>query len=607
MSFKQQNPFQEVQDDEVQDDEVQREEMNQQIPPCQREVMEMNRLIEESIAADRTEGSPFYQLFISRIVSEHAKALGNPIRRAFTENLIKLMEERKLIKVFSCYQGVNPLTGLMMMSHSGKNLIDSTMANDFYKWTMALEFNQIKQKHGPQMVKFLVDFRTKRVSEMVMKSPELQQKIRNALSSLASRQHDPETLASITNPKVLAFFQSMCDLPDTLADPLIRDRTVNLSQMSPESKPVISFYIGPDCYGNVGPIIEICGRHEYASWLETSVLQALFEIIRREDNQARGISEVDALFESLYRTHLSMIATDGKQSSLETVIYMAGRRTQGPLFLLLANLYLDHLSVKFKGTSSVWAWNILTNVLRIPLKKFVPMGTHAHELSMLLGGMGFGKYGQIVGHLGYFLTHIYGTETPFLALPDTFGTECFLEVGRRIFVKLPNGQEVPFLSLIKGFRQDSGSISEFVKLVRSFIPTAKVLASEIGSLADLEEAVSAGCYALGIGGFCGDSEKAFEEFLRKIFPSLQFISSIEFACKIGQVGDNCNVGKYGDSVGKRKGNNLGCTPEEYQRRLDDAVIPTITDSLGQPLDDDKCYLLQIGPSGPVFTPYSPPS
>jgi hypothetical protein len=395
----------------------------------------------------------------------------------------------------------------------------------------------------------------------------------------------------------------MCDLPDTLANTYIRDRTVNLKEISPDSEPVISFYIGPDCYGNVGPILEICGRQEYTSWLETSVLQVLFEIIRREDNQARNISEVEALFESLYRTHLSMIATDGKQASLETVIYMAGRRTQGPLFLLLANLYLDHLSVKFKGTSSVWAWNILTNVLGIPLKKFVPMGTHAHELSMLLGGMGFGKYGQIVGHLGYFLTHIYGTEIPFLALPDTFGTKCFLEVGRRIYIKLPNGQIVPFLSLIKGFRQDSGSISEFVELVRSVIPDAKVLASEIGSLADLEEAVSAGCFALGKGGVCGDSEKAFPETL----PEGVFVSSIEFACKIGQVGDNCNVGKYGDSAGKRKGNNLGCTAQEYERRLDNAVIPTITDSLGQPLNDYTCYLLEIGSSGAVFTPYSPPS
>lgn len=596
---KQQQPFPEDQGDEM--------EMNQQIPPCQRCEMEMNRQIQESIAADMTEGSPFYQAFLARIVSEHAKALENPIRRAFIDNFLKLQQEGSLLKVFSCYQGIDQSTGLMMMSYSGKNLIDSTMANDFYKWTMALEFNQIKQKHGPQMVKFLVDFRTKRVSEMVMKSPELQQKIRNALSSLASRPHDRATLTSIPNPKVRAFFQSMCDLPDTLADPLIRDRTVDLSQMSPESKPVISFYIGPDCYGNVGPIIEICGRHEYASWLETPVLQALFEIIRREDNKARGISEVDALFESLYRTHLSMIATDGKQSSLETVIYMAGRRTQGPLFLLLANLYLDQLSVKFKGTSSVWAWNILTNVLGIQLKKFFPMGTHAHELSMLLGGMGFGKYGQIVGHLGYFLTHIYGTSVPFLALPDTFGTKCFLDVGRRIYVKLPNGQVVAFLSLIKGFRQDSGSISEFVELVRSVIPDAKVLASEIGSLADLEEAVRAGCFALGKGGFCGDSEKAFEEVFREIFPGLEFISSIEFACKIGQVGDNCDVGKYGDSAGKRKGNNLGCTEQEYQRRLDDAVIPTITDSLGQPLNDYTCYLLEIGSSGAVFTPYSPPS
>ena len=548
----------------------------------------------------------FYHAFLVRLNSEHAKALGNPIRLACIDNLLKLKEDGSLWEIFSCYQGIDPSTGLMMMSHAGKNLMDSIMGNDFYKWTMRLIFNEIKEKHGTQMVKFLVDFRTPRVSKMVMESPELQQKIRNALSSLASRPHDRATLASITNPKVRGFFQS-CDLPDTLADPLIRDRSVDLSQMSPESKPVIAFYIGPDCYGNVGPIIEICGRHEYASWLETSVLQVLFEIIRREDNQARGISEVDALFESLYRTHLSMVATDGTPESLKTAIYMAGRRTQGPLFLLLANLYLDNFSEKFKGTSSVWAWNILTNVLGIPLRKFVPMGTHAHELSMLLGGMGYGKYGQIVGHYLYWLTHICGTEAPFLALPDTFGTECFLEVAKRIYVKLPTGEVVPFLSLIKGFRQDSGSISGFVELVRSVIPNATVLASEIGSLADLEEAVRAGCFALGTGGFCGDSEKAFEEALRQVFPSLKFVSSIEFACKIGQVGDNCAVAKYGDCAGKRKGNNLGCSVEEYERRLDDAVIPTITDSLGQPLNDQTCYLLEIGPSGAVFTPYSPPS
>lgn len=582
------------------------QKQQQPFPEDQGDEMEMNRQIQESIAADMTVGSPFYQAFLERIVSEHTKAHGNPIRRAFIDYLLKLQQEGSLLKVFSCHQGIDQSTGLMMMSHSGKNLMDSTMGNDFYKWTMALIFNSIKERHGLQMVKFLVDFRTPRVSKMIMESPELQQKIRNALSSLASRPHDPATLASIPNPKVRGFFES-CDLPDTLADPLIRDRTVNLNEMSLQSNPVIAFYIGPDCYGNIGPIIEICGRHEYASWLETSVLQILFEIIRREDNHARGISEVEALFESLYRTHLSMIEIDGKPASLETVIYMAGRRTQGPLFLLLANLYFDQFSVKFKGTSSVWAWNILTNVLKIPLKKFVPMGTHAHELSMLLGGMGFGKYGQIVGHYLYWLTHIYGTKSPFLALPDTFGTKCFLDVAKRIYVKLPNGEEVPFLSLIQGFRQDSGSISEFVKLIRCVIDSWIVLASEIGSPTELEEAVRALCFALGIGGFCGDSEKAFEEALREVFPSLPFISSIEFACKIGQVGDNCAVAKYGDCAGKRKGNNLGCTPQEYESRLDDAVIPTITDSLRQPLNNYTCYLLEIGPSGAIFSPYSPPS
>ena len=377
-----------------------------------------------------------------------------------------------------------------------------------------------------------------------------------------------------------------------------------MSQIDPHSKPVISFYIGTDHSGKRIPIIEICGRQEWTTWLETSVLQVLFEVIRRQDNRARNISEVEALFESLFRTHNAMVATDSTAESLKTAILMIGRRTQSPVFVLMANLYLDHFSEKFKGTSSVWAWNVLTNVLGIVLRKFIPMGTHAHELSMLLGGIGYGKYGQIVGHILYWLAHINGTSLTFLALPDTFGTKCFLEVAKRIIVKLPDGQIAPFLSLVAGFRQDSGDVSEFVGLVRGIIPTAIVLASEIGSCKDMDDAVQAGCLSLGTGGFCGDSEKAFPETLH---PGL-FISSIEMACKIGQVDGNYNIAKYGDSDGKRKGNPLGCSVEEYSRRIDDAVVPTIIDSNGQPLNDSTFYLIDIDMSTRriTFAPYPSP-
>lgn len=553
----------------------------------ERAEMEMNQEIQQVLRDEIMEQSSFYQGFLLHLDSEHVKALEDPVRLAFIENLILLRNQGKLLKVLNCVQGIDPEIGLMMMSHSEKNLLDSTCGNDYYKWTMSIVFQMIRVIHGTKMVKFCVDFRTQRVMDMIVQSPELQKKIRNALSSLASRLHDKETLCSVPNAKVKAHFQE-CSLPDTLAGPNIRDCTVDLSQIDQHSKPVISFYIGTDHTGKRVPIIELCGPQEWTTWLETSVLQVLFEIIRRQDNHSKGISEVKALFESLFRTHLSMIKTDSTEESLKTAILMIGRRTQSPVFVLMANLYLDHFSEKFKGTSSVWAWNILKNVLEIELRKFVPMGTHAHELSMLLGGIGYGKYGQIVGHFLYWLAHIYGTSLPFLALPDTFGTECFLEVAKRIFVKLPDGQVVPFLSLIAGFRQDSGSVSKFVELVRSVIPNASVLASEIGSDGDLDEAVQAGCSSLGTGGYMGDKRPD---------------SQIEMACKPVQVNENCAVAKYGDSPGKRKGNTLGCSIQEYHKRLDDAVVPMIADTNGEHLNDHTCYLLEVA-RGITFTPYS---
>jgi len=559
----------------------------------ERSEMEMNQEIQQVLRGEMVEQSSFYQGFLLHLDSEHVKALEDPVRLEFIENLILLRNQGKLLKVLSCVKGIDPETDLMMMSHSRKNLLDSTYGNDYYKWTMSIVFQMIRVIHGTKMVKFCVDFRTQRVMDMIVQSPELQKKIRNALSSLASRPHDKETLCSVPNDKVKAHFQG-CSLPDTLANPNILDFPVDLSQIDPKSKPVISFYIGTDHTGKRVPIIELCGPQEWTTWLETSVLQVLFEIIRRQDNRSQGISEVKALFESLFRTHLSMIKTDSTKESLKTAILMIGRRTQSPVFVLMANLYLDHFSEKFKGTSSVWAWNILKNVLEIELRKFVPLGTHAHELSMLLGGIGYGKYGQIVGHFLYWLAHIYGTSLQFLALPDTFGTECFFEVAKRIFVKLPDEQEVPFLSLIAGFRQDSGSVSKFVELVQSVIPNAIVLASEIGSDGDLDEAVQAGCSSFGIGGHMGDRIHS---------------SQIEMACKPVQVDENCAVAKYGDSTGKRKGNTLGCSIQEYHKRLDDAVIPTLSDSNGQPFNDYTCYLLEVDMSARriTFMPYSPPS
>ena len=559
----------------------------------QRGVLEMNQVIQQANRDGMMEQSSFHQGFLLHLDSEHVKALGDPIRLEFIENLILLRNQGKLLKVLSCVQGIDPETDLMMMSHSGKNLLNSAFGNDYYKWTMSIVFQMIRVIHGTKMVKFCVDFRTQRVMDMIVQSPELQKKIRNALSSLASRPHDKETLCSVPNTKVKAHFQG-CSLPDTLADPNIRDCTVDLSQIDPHSKPVISFYIGTDHTGKRVPIIELCGPQEWTTWLETSVLQVLFEIIRRQDNRSQGISEIEALFESLFRTHTAMVKIDSTAESLETLILMIGRRTRDPFFVALANLYLDYFSKKFKGTSSVWAWNLLKNVLGIELKKFVPLGTHAHELSMLLGGIGYGKYGQIVGHFLYWLAHIYGTSLQFLSLSDTLGTECFLEVAKRIFVKLPDEQVVPFLSLIAGFRQDSGSVSKFVELVRSIIPNAIVLASEIGSDGDLDEAVRAGCSIAGIGGYMGDKDLK---------------SKIEMACKPVQVDKNCAVAKYGDGVGKRKGNTLGCSIEKYHQRLDDAVIPTLSDSNGQPFNDYTCYLLEVDMSARriTFTPYFPPS
>jgi len=292
-------------------------------------------------------------------------------------------------------------------------------------------------------------------------------------------------------------------------------------------------------------VIEATGPWHLVTWLETTMMQCVYETKLRHDLFAKCHKEGDEprvykewLHSALLRCAKSIAYT--KRASANSVrlhgkainpALFAGRRTGGLHFSLLQHLlFADNFTqvrhgggvihgsrcaadqLACLGTSSCEAFHILTNQLRLPCHS--PIGTHAHELQMvnsvLFGFLDWsGKpYSQVVSHyLFYVLTSPkLGGAMPIL--PDTLGTHTFLAVANA--ARLPNGE--PFLSVITSARQDSGNLDDFKTMLRQFgLEHLKIMASEIDTIETLDEAIQHGYDTFGAGGFFGDSVKVWDE------------------------------------------------------------------------------------------------
>lgn len=333
---------------------------------------------------------------------------------------------------------------------------------------------------------------------------------------------------------------------------------------------VLSMYVGPDAkktkesgeknnLNNKKLHIEATGKWRNVSWLETSMMQTVYETAHSEDLLERKASYGQWLAEALFRTYLGMKYLETPGADAIKVALFSGRRTGGFLYNLLQNLLWNSFSVPFTpfnlkgrnlGTSSVDAWYQLNS--RSLCICIGPAGTHAHEISMVLSSIypELDKDNlvltQVLGHYLYYkLTH-QTSPAPMPMLPDTLGTESFLRAAN-VILSLSNDKKknVPFLQLIGSARQDSGELPAFLERVSKYDYRLGKMASEIDKLSDFNEAQRLGYGLAGVGGCLGDTEKVWNVTGGRSFTASMAVKAVRVFLN-GNLHEYSNPVKTGD-------------------------------------------------------------
>jgi len=452
--------------------------------------------------------------------------------------------------------------------------VHATTFNDLYKWTMAPVIHKLEtfKSNGRVLVTFGIDLRDEIMRSDLLASYNagmasgnkadrvLENEILAALKGLEKRAFDREVFTSILKDGRAALAGSI-DI-DSICGPVGAPRTLveagGVKELDEkyehplgDDSVSICFYFNPDAAYDTGGkergvhFIEATGPWNKVSWLETSLMQCVYEAKLRYDLRVKRQKTYDEwLHGALLRCAKSVAFTRLIQAEAPATPILpalfTGRRTGGLLFLLLQNLFLaDHFTqvgptfspppapVKLVdiadktpclGTSSCDSWFILTRKLSLPCLN--PSGTHAHELSMVTSTL-FPELDQnelklpitqIIGHYLYSELVQKKAGGPMPMLPDTLGTRAFMKAAK--YVTLPGG--APFLSVINSARQDSGELPAFKANMLEFGYRGGMMASEIDSTASLVEAASLGYGSFGAGGFFGDAEKVWG---RKDVPS----------------------------------------------------------------------------------------
>jgi nicotinic acid phosphoribosyltransferase len=247
-------------------------------------------------------------------------------------------------------------------------------------------------------------------------------------------------------------------------------------------------------------------------------MQAVYEVL----NEKFVIQEIydgeraKWLASAIVRCFKSALAVKDKPIQ---VSLFAGRRSAGLDFMIIQTLALNQLlassasSSQFFGTSSVTVSEYLEREAGIVIKT---VGTHAHELSMVLGSVLYeyddyagAPVSQALGHLMYHTFSSLGLPKT-AALPDSLGTSTFIKTTKNLVHPVT---KVPFIEHFSVIRQDSGKMADFQKTwttewgseLNSIASAQVLMASEIDTVKDVEDAVELGYKHMGAGGFFGDS------------------------------------------------------------------------------------------------------
>ena len=455
-----------------------------------------------------------------------------------------------IVMIFSFF-AFDPIT-LAVVGVAG-SAITASCYNDYYKLSMAPTIHQLQKiRGGRAIVTFALDIRDKKLRDMFAANIDgITDAVILALDALKQRTFDYQVIldtvagkpfeAFFHSPEGRALFLNADGSPRTLISTTVPhgvpvyEGTVICSKpiMDPTvlapGQVVISVFMENDAKtGEYRLHIEATGEASLASFLETTMMQAVYQTALNHHLAKRGCSFGQWLYEALFRFYLSATFA-GTQCPEMTGFLFAGRRTGHFLLLLLQAFLAKKIpGAKIAGTSSFDAVHFLTKKLGFdPATIIGSVGTHAHEIQMLAQSL----YAWLDKHAGnpehlplsacvstylYYLTAHQGISGPMPMLPDTLGSRSFCKAAACFMVHpmkdgvLDTSTWVSLLSLINSARQDSGDLSEFAQTVHQYGFKGGLMASEIDDADKLIQASKVGYGTYGAGGFMGDSEKPWD-------------------------------------------------------------------------------------------------
>jgi nicotinic acid phosphoribosyltransferase len=553
------------------------------------------------------------QTFDPRFMSKGWYSTGQP-REMMTERekFHKFVEENwaDISRVMAQFT-IHPENGKIVKADGTE--LSGTTYNDFYKLSMLMSiYQQQILSGGVAITTFAVDNRDAEIRKMLAKDTDgITKNVIYTLDALKHRKFDYDAiLATVAGKPFEDFYKSdpgkavffnPDGTPRTLISaqvpagaPVIPGTCIYNCKITPDmlapGQVAIAVFMALDAKTGENRLhIEATGEWCRVSYLETTMMQAVYQVVLQKHLEERGCTFGQWLYEALFRFYLTTTFAGANCPDMTGFLF-AGRRTGHFLLLLLQALLAKRIpGSKIAGTSSFDAWYILT---RMGFENIIPpVGTHAHELQMGAQAL-FAKFdlnpanpeflplsATLSAYL-YYLTAHRGGAGPMPMLPDTLGTESFLKAAAAFMVhpiidgKIDTTQWVTLLSLMTSARQDSGKLQTFREILEKYGCKCGLFASEIDELKTLLEARDLGYKFFGAGGALGDSEKVWDVTGEKAFSASMAVKIVRMWLLDPTTGSwvRCRSPvKLGDGEDPAKvtADSL-LPPEVYQQVIDEA-------------------------------------